>query len=64
MSNAPRFSRNVRREVVSFDSLESILLNDGLKDAFTGESMGNTGETVARDMRLAERSRMSSLHAP
>ena len=54
MSNAPRFSRNVRKgEVVSFDSLESILLNDGLKDAFTGESMGNTGETVAREHEIS-----------
>ena len=50
MSNAPHFARNARKgEVIGFDSLESILLNDGLKDAFTGESMGNTGEAVAHE---------------
>ena len=28
-------------------------MNDGLKDAFTGESMGNTGETVAREHEIS-----------
>jgi len=54
MSNAPHFSRNARKgDVIPFDSLKSILLNDGLKDAFTGESMGNTGETVAQEHKIS-----------
>jgi len=54
MSNAPHFSRNARKgDVIPFDSLKSILLNDGLKDAFTGESMGNTGETVAKEHKIS-----------
>ena len=48
MSNAPYIARDVKKgEDVSFSSLESVLMEDGLKDAFSGESMGNTGETVA-----------------
>ena len=48
MSNAPYIAREVKKgEDVSFSSLESVLMEDGLKDAFSGESMGNTGETVA-----------------
>ena len=48
MSNAPHFIRGARRgEDVSYASLESVLVHDGLKDAYTGESMGNTGETIA-----------------
>lgn len=48
MSNAPHFVRSVKRgEDVSFSSLESVLMNDGLNDAFTNEAMGSTGETVA-----------------
>lgn len=48
MSNAPHYARDVRKgDDVSYGSLESVLINDGLQDAFTGESMGNTGETVA-----------------
>ena len=48
MSNAPYIARDVKKgEEVSFSSLESVLMEDGLKDAFSGESMGNTGETVA-----------------
>ncbi len=50
MSNAPHIVRNVKKgEDVSFSSLESVLMEDGLKDAFSGESMGNTGETVAEE---------------
>ncbi len=50
MSNAPHFVRDAKKgEMVPFGSLESILMNDGLRDAFTGESMGNTGETVATE---------------
>jgi len=48
MSNAPHFIRGARRgEDFSYASLESVLVHDGLKDAYTGESMGNTGETIA-----------------
>ena len=50
MSNAPHIVRGARdEEVVPFSSLESVLMRDGLNDAFTGESMGNTGETVANE---------------
>jgi len=48
MSNAPYIARDVKKgEEISFSSLESVMMEDGLKDAFSGESMGNTGETVA-----------------
>ncbi len=50
MSNAPHIARGVKNEGdVPFSSLESVLMRDGLNDAFTGESMGNTGETVASE---------------
>ncbi|MEC7709015.1 MAG: thiolase family protein [Candidatus Thermoplasmatota archaeon] len=50
MSNAPYLARDVNKgEDVSFSSLESAMMEDGLKDAFSGESMGNTGETVAEE---------------
>jgi acetyl-CoA C-acetyltransferase len=50
MSNAPHIARNVKKgEEVLFTSLESVLMEDGLKDAFSGESMGNTGDTVAEE---------------
>jgi acetyl-CoA C-acetyltransferase len=50
MSNAPHLARDVKKgEDVSFSSLESVLMEDGLKDAFSGESMGNTGETIAEE---------------
>ena len=50
MSNAPHFARSVKKgEGVPYSSLESVLIHDGLQDAFTGESMGNTGETIAEE---------------
>ena len=50
MSNAPHIARDVKKgEDVPFLSLESVLMEDGLKDAFSGESMGNTGDTVAEE---------------
>ena len=50
MSNAPYLARDVKKgDDVSFSSLESVMMEDGLKDAFSGESMGNTGETVAEE---------------
>ena len=48
MSNAPQIARNVAKgQEVPFESLESVLIGDGLSDAFSGESMGKTGEKVA-----------------
>jgi len=53
MSNAPHFTRSVEKgEGVPYSSLESVLMHDGLQDAFTGESMGNTGETVASEYEI------------
>ena len=50
MSNAPHIARNVKTgEEAPLTSLESVLMEDGLKDAFSGESMGNTGDTVAEE---------------
>jgi len=50
MSNTPHLARSVSKgEGVPYSSLESVLMHDGLQDAFTGESMGNTGETVANE---------------
>ena len=50
MSNAPFFVRHAKKGMdVSFASMESILMHDGLNDAFSGDSMGNTGETVAEE---------------
>nr|AIE91587.1 acetyl-CoA acetyltransferase (atoB) [uncultured marine group II/III euryarchaeote AD1000_12_F09] len=54
MSNAPRLARSVKKgEDVPYSSLESVLIHDGLQDAFTGESMGNTGETVASEYGIS-----------
>ena len=53
MSNAPRFVRSANRsEDVPYSELISILSNDGLKDAYSGEMMGNTGETVANEFSI------------
>ncbi len=53
MSNAPYFIRKPSKESsFNFSDLESILSNDGLKDAYSGEMMGNTGETVAKDFKI------------
>ncbi|MBK70534.1 MAG: acetyl-CoA C-acyltransferase [Euryarchaeota archaeon] len=54
MTNAPRFVRGSRRGVdVPYGSLISILSHDGLEDAYTGEKMGNTGETCAREFGIS-----------
>ena len=56
MSNAPYFIRKPSKESsFNFSDLESILSNDGLKDAYSGEMMGNTGETVAKDFQHNKR---------
>ena len=62
MSNAPRFIRDARRgEDVPFKSLLSILSHDGLTDAYSGELMGNTGETCALEYGISRRSLMLTL---
>ena len=54
MTNAPRFVRSAKRgEDVPYKSLLSILSHDGLEDAYTGEKMGNTGETCAREFGIS-----------
>ncbi|MFL2979895.1 MAG: thiolase family protein [Candidatus Thalassarchaeaceae archaeon] len=56
MTNAPRFVRNARRgNSVPFESLVSILSHDGLVDSYSGELMGNTGETCAREFEISRR---------
>jgi len=48
MSNAPMIAGNVSKgKSVEYSSLVSIMQHDGLRDAFSGESMGITGETIA-----------------
>tara|TARA_B100000927_G_scaffold35_1_gene79 strand:+ start:35458 stop:36618 length:1161 start_codon:yes stop_codon:yes gene_type:complete len=54
MTNSPRFIRDARRgEDVSYKSLVSVLSFDGLTDAYTGELMGNTGETCALEFGIS-----------
>jgi len=53
MSNAPSFVRSANRgEDVPYAKLISVLSNDGLKDSWTGEMMGNTGESVAKEFDI------------
>jgi|TARA_B110000438_G_scaffold138934_1_gene134239 acetyl-CoA C-acetyltransferase len=54
MSNAPYFVNNVKKgENVDFNSLHSVMMHDGLTDAFDGTSMGMTGEIVAMEFNLS-----------
>ena len=54
MTNAPRFVRDARRGgSVPFESLVSILTHDGLVDSYSGELMGNTGETCAKEFEIS-----------
>ena len=54
MTNAPRFVRDARRgDSVPFESLVSILSHDGLVDSYSGELMGNTGETCAKEFEIS-----------
>tara|TARA_B100001250_G_scaffold10796_2_gene9362 strand:+ start:1668 stop:2834 length:1167 start_codon:yes stop_codon:yes gene_type:complete len=54
MSNAPYFIRNpIKGQEINFSDLEWILSYDGLRDAYSGEMMGETGETVARDFNIS-----------
>ena len=48
MTNAPMIARDASKgESVEYSSLVSVMQHDGLRDAFSGESMGITGENIA-----------------
>ena len=48
MTNAPMIARDASKgKSVEYSSLVSIMQHDGLRDAFSGESMGITGENIA-----------------
>lgn len=54
MSNVPKYIREVEKGLeLTYDQLDSLMINDGLKDAFSGEMMGNTGETIALEMGIS-----------
>ena len=56
MSNAPHIVRGGNNgDTVQFSTMESVMMQDGLIDAFTGESMGNTGETVALEHDISRK---------
>jgi acetyl-CoA acetyltransferase family protein len=53
MSNAPYFIKNPSKEQrIEFSDLEWTLAYDGLRDAYSGEMMGVTGETVAKEFNI------------
>jgi acetyl-CoA C-acetyltransferase len=54
MSNAPYFAKEkIKGEMIDSGTLESIMMYDGLTDAFDGTSMGMTGEIVAEEFNLS-----------
>jgi acetyl-CoA C-acetyltransferase len=54
MSNAPYFAKEkIKGEKIDSSALESIMMHDGLTDAFDGTSMGMTGEIVAEEFNLS-----------
>ena len=54
MSNAPYFAKEkIKGEMIDSGTLESIMMHDGLTDAFDGTSMGMTGEIVAEEFNLS-----------
>lgn len=54
MSNAPYFAKEkIKGEMIDSSTLESIMMHDGLTDAFDGTSMGMTGEIVAEEFNLS-----------
>ena len=54
MSNAPYFAKEkIKGEMIDSDTLKSIMMHDGLTDAFDGTSMGMTGEIVAEEFNLS-----------
>ncbi len=55
MSNAPYFtSKKIKGEMLDSAALKSIMMHDGLTDAFDGTSMGMTGEIVAEEFNLSK----------
>ena len=54
MSNAPYFAKEkIKGEMIDSGTLKSIMMHDGLTDAFDGTSMGMTGEIVAEEFNLS-----------
>lgn len=54
MSNSPYFTREKNKgEMIDSRVLKSIMMHDGLTDAFDGTSMGMTGEIVAEEFNLS-----------
>lgn len=54
MSNSPYFVREKNKgEKIDSKILKSIMMHDGLTDAFDGTSMGMTGEIVAEEFSLS-----------
>jgi acetyl-CoA C-acetyltransferase len=54
MSNAPYFAKEkIKGDKIDSSALESIMMHDGLTDAFDGTSMGMTGEIVAEEFNLS-----------
>ena len=54
MSNSPYFVRGKNKgEKIDSKILKSIMMHDGLTDAFDGTSMGMTGEIVAEEFSLS-----------
>ena len=51
MSNAPHFAQKTGRD--EYDEMQSILLHDGLWDAYNDEHMGITGENVACEFGIS-----------
>lgn len=51
MSNAPHFAQKTGRD--EYDEMQSILLHDGLWDAYNDEHMGITGENVACEFDIS-----------
>ena len=59
MSNAPFFIKKPRKDQqIQFSDLEWILSYDGLRDAYSGEMMGETGETVLKNSIFLEKNLM------
>ena len=54
MSNSPYFTREKNKgDMIDSSALKSIMMHDGLTDAFDGTSMGMTGEIVAEEFNLS-----------
>ena len=54
MSNSPYFVREKNKgEKIDSKILKSVMMHDGLTDAFDGTSMGMTGEIVAEEFSLS-----------